>query len=475
MKIFRFLAPGLLLVAGVGIMWGAGRLGQNAPPPVSEEESSSVRLPLVKAEPFSIHQGPLLVEVDGTVVPFREIRVSSEVTGRVLAKQEVCRAGKMVRKGTPLLQIDPADLELDVQRLENQVQQAVVNLQEVDQELSNSQELLKLATADLELRSRDIARLRQLTIGKGVSENEFDAALRAEISAKNSRQTIANQIQLYTTRRKGLELAQQIAQSQLKRAQLDLERTQITMPTDGVVITDLVEQGDFVQRGTLLLTVEDTSAVEVKCNLEMDDLYWVWSQPATSGGQSGSQTPNSYVIPPTPVTIVYQMSGREEIQYTWKGILTRYDGIGLDETTRTVPCCVLVPDPQAVTVWSNEREIEADSVTGPRALVRGMYVTVSLEINSRQRIVRIPSGAFRVDSTVGRVRDGQFELLKSLRVVGQLKEQNHKYWLMEATEAMLSDGDLVVTSPTILGLSSGMAVEIYRDAPQEESQGETAQ
>ena len=473
MKIFRFLAPGLLLVAGIGIIV-AGRLGRSAPP-ATPEESSSDRLMLVEAEPFSIHHGSLRVEVDGTVVPFREVRISSEVTGRVLVKQEVCRAGKVVSQGTALLQIDPADYELDVQRLENQVQQAVVNLQEVDQEISNSQELLKLATADLQLRARDIQRLRQLTIGKGVSENEFDAALRAEIAAKNSRQTMVNQIQLYTTRRKGLELAQQIAQSQLKRSQLDLERTQITMPLDGVVVVDLVEQGDFVQRGTPLLTVEDTSAVEVKCNLEMDDLYWVWSQPlAENGGQSSNQTPNSYVIPPTPVTIIYQMSNREEIQYTWKGVLTRYDGIGLDETTRTVPCRVLVPDPQAVTVLDDQREIEADSVTGPRALVRGMYVTVALEINTTQRIVRVPSGAFRVDNTVGRVRDGQFELLQSLRVVGQFKHQNRKYWLIEASEAMLTDGDQVVTSPTILGLSSGMAVEVYRDSPQE-TEGEASQ
>ena len=473
MKIFRFLAPVLLLMAGIGIIY-AGRFSRPAPP-ATPEESSSDRLLLVEAEPFSIHQGPLRVEVDGTVVPFREVRISSEVTGRVLVKQEVCRAGKVVSQGTALLQIDPADYELDAQRLENQVQQAVVNLQEVDQELSNSQELLKLATADLQLRARDIQRLRQLTIGKGVSENEFDAALRAEIAAKNSRQTMVNQIQLYTTRRKGLELAQQIAQSQLKRAQLDLERTQITMPLDGVVVADLVEQGDFVQRGTPLLTVEDTSAVEVKCNLEMDDLYWVWSQPlAENGGQSSNRTPNSYAIPPTPVTIIYQMANREKIQYTWKGVLTRYDGIGLDETTRTVPCRVLVPDPQAVAVWDNQREVEADSVTGPRALVRGMYVTVALEINTTQRIVRVPSGAFRVDNTVGRVRDGQFELLHSLRVVGQLKHQNHKYWLIEASEAMLTDGDQVVTSPTILGLSSGMAVKVYRDSPQE-TEGEASQ
>ena len=471
MKIFRFLAPALLLVAGVGVVMLSG--SGNSEPATAETTpaKSEASRALVKAEPFSVHQGPLQLEVDGTVVPFREIKLSSEVAGRVLVKEDYCRAGKSVVMGTQLLQIDPADYELELVRLDNQMQQAAVNLQEVDQELANAQELIKLADEELQLRTREVERLRQLTIGKGVSENEFDAAQRNKILAKNARQTALNQMQVYTTRRKGLVLAQQIAQSQLKRAQLDLKRTQVTMPVDGIVVTDHVEQGDFVQRGTLLATVEDTSAVEVKCSLEMDDLYWVWSQPANNA--SAGETLNNYTIPATPVTIRYRMSARGDIQYTWKGVLTRYDGIGLDERTRTVPCRVLVPDPQAVTVWQGDREIEAGTVTGPRALVRGMYVTVSLEITTRQRIVQIPSSAFRVDNTIGRVRAGRYELLDSLRVVGELQRENRKFWLMEASEEMLKAGDQVVTSATTLGLTSGMDVEIYRGTPQGTEESES--
>tara|TARA_B100000686_G_scaffold67808_1_gene73262 strand:- start:101 stop:412 length:312 start_codon:yes stop_codon:yes gene_type:complete len=91
-----------------------------------------------------------------------------------------------------------------------------------------------------------------------------------------------------------------------------------------------------------------------------------------------------------------------------------------------------------------------------------MYVTVSLEITTKQRIVQVPSAAFRVDNTIGRVRDGRYELLQSLRVVGELEKQSRKYWLMEASEEMLKTGDQVVTSATTLGLTSGMDVKIYK-------------
>ncbi len=38
---------------------------------------------------------------------------------------------------------------------------------------------------------------------------------------------------------------------------------------------DLVEENDFVQRGTAVVEFEDTSAVEVKCNLMSEEVAWL--------------------------------------------------------------------------------------------------------------------------------------------------------------------------------------------------------
>ena len=62
---------------------------------------------------------------------------------------------------------------------------------------------------------------------------------------------------------------------------------QITAPIDGVIVLEEVEEDSYVNKGTLLVAIEDTSAVEVKCSLRMDELYWLWCQ-AFSGEERSS-------------------------------------------------------------------------------------------------------------------------------------------------------------------------------------------
>ena len=64
-----------------------------------------------------MHEGKLNIEVDGVVVPFRQITLSAEVEGTVLFKEEDCRAGRYVEQGTVLFRIDPRDYELEIRRL----------------------------------------------------------------------------------------------------------------------------------------------------------------------------------------------------------------------------------------------------------------------------------------------------------------------------------------------------------------------
>ena len=61
-----------------------------------------------------------------------------------------------------------------------------------------------------------------------------------------------------------------------ERAQLDLDRTIIKSPVAGIVVRDVVELDSFVQLGAEIAVIEDTSQVDVQCNLKMTDLDWIW-------------------------------------------------------------------------------------------------------------------------------------------------------------------------------------------------------
>ncbi len=67
---------------------------------------------------------------------------------------------------------------------------------------------------------------------------------------------------------------------------------------------------------------------------------------ATSHFDAAAGKLSGYALPQTPVSILYRIAGREDLVFQWEGHLSRYDGIGLDPQSRTVPCRITVDDPQ---------------------------------------------------------------------------------------------------------------------------------
>jgi len=408
--------------------------------------------PLVETMTVEPHLGGLDFSVDGVVVPFREIDLSAEVSGRIAKRSEICRAGNYVTRGTPLIAIDDRDYRLEADRLERELAQASVSLQELDVEAKNTRALAKLASEELALQRKELQRQQKLAEKRVVTDTDLDAAKRQELAALNSLVTLENQFQLLQTRRSRLESARDLWTSQLEKAQLDLSRTRVVAPIDGVIVREMVEEDSYVQKGTSLAKLEDTSAVEVKCNLRMEDLYWLWAQSGAVGEPARSPT-RDYQIPRAPVTISYELAGR---RYLWDGVLSRFDGIGVDERTRTVPCRVLVDDPRKVRVEGTGTGVAGP--VGPPALVRGMYVMVSVHAQPQTTLLEIPQNAVRPGNVVWQVVEGRLAI-RRIRVADSTDEMV----LVYAEASGLKPGMKLVSSPLALA-TDGMAV---REQPQE--------
>ncbi len=189
-----------------------------------------------------------------------------------------------------------------------------------------------------------------------------------------------------------LEATERLAATQLKAAEVNLQRAEIRAPIDGVIVNEDADLNTFVARGSMLVTIEDTSKVEVATNLRMDQLHWVLDQK----GEQVDLSARGYDLPETPAMIEYQLSGREGVVYRWQGRLLRYDGIGLDPVTRTVPVRVVVDNPLEYVDESGR----VKRVRGATALVRGMYVQVQLLIQPQTRLVVIPARALQPGNRV---------------------------------------------------------------------------
>jgi len=439
----RFVLP--LGILGMGVFAFAAIASRREPPQRIERPSI---VTTVETAAVEAHPGGLDFLVDGTVVPHREIAVSAEVAGRVTAKTADFRAGRYVTAGTLLVEIDPRKYELEVRRLTEEVEQAAVTLQELAVDITNTSELIALAEEDLALQKRDLERMQQLHARRTISESEVDTARRAELASRNSLATLQNQLRSLQTRQARLKSAEELARARLAQAQLDLDRTQVRAPIDGVIVSEAVEMDTYVKLGDPLFTIEDTSAAEVRCSLRMDELNWIWLQdPNRSLGETDKTPQRDYHLPKTPVTVSYKIG---EQRYSWSGVLSRYESIGLDEKTRTVPCRVLVPNPRDVQVIG---EGGIAHLAGPRALVRGMYVQVTVHAAPQVTLLRIPERAVQPGNVVWRVEKGALNRvqLKHLRPLDDAV-------LVPGSFSLLQAGDEVVVTPLAVA-AEGMPVQ----------------
>jgi len=396
----RWLLPLVILGAAIG---GFVALGGPKPPPRKAVEAP-MAMP-VRTASLEAGNGRIEIEADGVVVPLREITLAAEVSGRVLRKTEACNEGQSVTRGMLLFEIDPRDYELDVDRLERELSQARLAIEEIDEEIVQNAGSLDLARRQVELAKRDVARLDTLKAGRIITESEHDRALRDELTAANVLTAQEGQKRVLAKRRSRLVEAESLASTMLDKAKLDLSRTRITAPTDGMVVEDKVEQESFVAKGTPVVMIEDTSAAEVKTSLRMDEVARVWGgrKAAAEGGGEDRD------IPESPAKVVFSIGDR---RYEWDGVLSRYEGKGLDEKTRTLPCRVRVPEPRRVRAIDRYGAPLATLPTdAPRSLLRGMFVEVWLQVDVPRPLVSVPEEAVRPSGEVFVMRDGRLIVL----------------------------------------------------------------
>jgi len=400
----RLVLP--LLVIGIGVGSFFALLSLRKEP---DKEPAKERIPMVSTTPVDIQTGGLTIKVDGTVVPYREVALSAEVAGRVVEKSELCKAGRFVRGGDALVQIDPRDYQLAVKQLEEELEQAGASIDELDEDLGNTKELIEVAEETVKLQEKELSRLMTLAEKDFATASQIDQERRNVLSGRNALFKLRGQLRAIDARRVKYVSLKDLTAVRLSKAQLELDRTTVTAPIDGVVVTDSVEVDSYVSKGAPLAVIEDISAVEVKCSLRMDELYWIWRQPPAADIDSAIPTPRTdYQIPRTPVTINYTLAGRK---YTWDGELSRFEGIGLDQATRTVPCRVVVPQPRDVRVapvasgGSPARTPASElSDQGPPALVRNMYVSVEIHAKPDASLLKVPEAAVRPGGRLWRFR-----------------------------------------------------------------------
>ncbi len=132
------------------------------PPPNREDANLT---PTVSVFPASVFDGRLSIEVSGVVEPHREVTVSAQVSGEISEKSPDAVAGNFVRQGDLLMAIDPQDYELEIDRLNAELEQSKAAINELNDELEGLERSREIVQRDYNLQLQELERRRMRQIG----------------------------------------------------------------------------------------------------------------------------------------------------------------------------------------------------------------------------------------------------------------------------------------------------------------------
>ncbi|MBW2645692.1 MAG: efflux RND transporter periplasmic adaptor subunit [Deltaproteobacteria bacterium] len=371
-----------VLLVAVGVL--AMRV-LTATKPELEKRKPITPTPVVRTVKVKVETQPVNIRGEGTVRPLREITLVPEVGGKVVHTSPSMVNGGTFSKDDTLLRIAPVDYELAVSLAQAQVKDAESKLQLAEE----------LAAA-----SREEWSLLHRAGGSEVDgEPPPLVAKEPQLAAAAAR----------------LEAGR----ADLRKALLNLERTELKAPFNGRVSQENVDIGQYVAPGQSLATLYSTEVAEIVLPLEDEDLFWFYVPGFTPGDHPGS-----------PAVVRARIAGRE---LSWPGEVVRAEG-ELDERTRMVNVVVRVERPYAK----------------KPPLPVGLFVTVEIKGRTLPTAALIPRASLHQGDVVWVVgNDGRlyFRKVAVARVQGQ----------DVLIKSGLNDGEMVVITP-LKAVTDGMAV-----------------
>jgi RND family efflux transporter MFP subunit len=310
------------------------------------------------------------------------IDIIPQVAGEVTYVSPNFVAGGRFKKGEVIIKIDPRDYELAV------------------------------VTAEASIAERN-----QMVI-----QEEAESALAAAEWAELG-QGEASDLTLRKPQRIGALASLKSAQASLKRANLDLERTEIRAPFDGILTEKTVDLGQFLNRGNKIGTYYSTEILEVRLPLTNRDI----AQFDLGGLQSGTKEYG--------VRLTGQFANKAG---HWNGRVIRTEGI-IDVKSRIL---------YVVAELKGAELLSPDDGT---PITIGQFVTAEIEGRSVENIVRLPRESLRQGNQVLIV--DQDNKLRTRMV--EVLETNNDYVIIASG---VENGDIVNLSQ--LGISvDGTLVE----------------
>ena len=332
-KTQRLLVGAAILAAAAGIAFGLAK-GLRQEPPKREIDDRALLVDVLALETMSAQ---LAVRSQGTVLPRTQTTLGAEVGGTIVEISPKFIPGGVFRAGEVLLRIDATDYRVAVRQAEALVKQRKIEFD-------------------------GAAKLRQ-------------QGYRAEAEYASAAAALAS------------------AEAELVRAQRNLERTEIRLPYEGMVLSKDADLGQFVSPGARLGVTFATDYAEVRLPLTDQDLAFVDLPEATEIAETGAAQGPA-------VTLSATRMGKPA---DWEARIVRSEGV-VDEKSRVTYAVARIDDPYC---------LHREGIPLPV----GTFVTADIAGRAMDDVIRVPRSALRAASQLLIVDDDNRIRIRDVDVI----------------------------------------------------------
>ena len=323
----------------------------------------------------------LKILTNGEVKPLNEINLISQVSGQIVEAADEFVDGGIIKAGSPLVWIDDRDYKLAVISAESRVAQA--------------SKLLEREIAESELAKNDWEEL-------GLGE--------------------ASPLTLRIPQLKEAEAAEKAALADLEKAKLNLERTVVKLPFQGIIRQKKTGVGQFVGTGSVLATAFSTEEVLIALPLTDTELSYLGLPLAYEEERPFSG----------PKVNFYSLVSNKNSE--WEGRIVRTAG-SIDPLTRLVYVYAEVINPY--------------QQSPPLAI--GMFVDAVIEGKTIKNGFLVPNSAINNNSNIYVINTNDNLEIREIEVLGT----ENDYVIIKGE---ISEGERVVVSP-LNNAKDGMALK----------------
>ncbi len=270
--------------------------------PKPQRQMPEQALPSVAVVAVFPEKQPLLVEAFGTLKPRRSVRIIAEVGGRIQKIHPQFKVGAAVEKGSLLMGLDPRTYDLDHRSAKVRLEEARINIKNLEQETRNLRGDIELAKSSLAVAQRELGRVKALTSKSFASRNRLDQSEQQLLAAQIKLHTLENHLRLMPTLMAGKKAAMTAAVVAADRAALNLSKTEIKADFNGWVLEKNVELGELVNPGQSLGRIYERRALDLDVAIPLEQLPWLgqgvlaedlkaWVRPETGNGGMDKRFP----------------------------------------------------------------------------------------------------------------------------------------------------------------------------------------